>query len=51
MRISRVDDIEKLNQELLANGADIVEGPIAHIYYCVETTLRDCNGFQLVFSA
>jgi hypothetical protein len=44
-----VDDITALHAELLAAGVDIVEGPIRRIYDCVEITIKDCNGFQLVF--
>ena len=44
-----VDDINALLGELTANGVDIVEGPIKRIYDCVEITIKDCNGFQLVF--
>jgi hypothetical protein len=44
-----VNGIEALHRELLANGVEIVEGPIKRIYDCVEITVRDCNGFQLVF--
>ncbi len=41
--------IHDLHEELLNSGVDIVEGPIKRIYDCVEITIRDCNGFQLVF--
>jgi catechol 2,3-dioxygenase-like lactoylglutathione lyase family enzyme len=44
-----VSDIDALHQELLEGGAEIVEGPIARVYNSVEITIRDCNGFQLVF--
>lgn len=44
-----VDDINALHAELLAAGVEIVEGPTRRIYDCVEITMRDCNGFQLVF--
>ena len=44
-----VSDINALHRELLERGADIVEGPIKRIYNCVELTVRDCNGFKLVF--
>ena len=44
-----VNGIEALHRELLENGVEIVEGPIKRIYDCVEITVRDCNGFQLVF--
>lgn len=45
-----VDDVEALHQELIASGADIIEGPTMRIYNCVEMEVRDCNGFRLVFS-
>jgi catechol 2,3-dioxygenase-like lactoylglutathione lyase family enzyme len=44
-----VEGINELHTEFLANGVEIVEGPIKRIYDCVEITVRDCNGFQLVF--
>jgi catechol 2,3-dioxygenase-like lactoylglutathione lyase family enzyme len=44
-----VEGITELHAELLANGVEIVEGPIKRVYDCVEITIRDCNGFQLVF--
>lgn len=46
-----VDDIEAVRVELAANGVDIVEGPIKRVYNCVEITIKDCNGFQIVFGA
>jgi catechol 2,3-dioxygenase-like lactoylglutathione lyase family enzyme len=46
-----VDDIDKLHRELVGKGAEIVEGPIRRVYDCTELTVRDCNGFQLVFAA
>lgn len=44
-----VSDINSLHTEFLASGVDIVEGPIKRVYDCVEITIKDCNGFQLVF--
>lgn len=44
-----VSDIDALFAELTANGVEIVEGPIKRIYNCVEITIKDCNGFQIVF--
>lgn len=44
-----VDRINELYAELLANEVEIIEGPIKRIYDCVEITIRDCNGFRLVF--
>ena len=45
-----VDDIGKLFEELSARNVEIVEGPVKRIYDCVEVTIKDCNGFQLVFA-
>ncbi len=44
-----VSDINSVHAEFLAAGVEIVEGPIKRIYDCVEITIKDCNGFQLVF--
>ncbi len=44
-----VSDINALYRELVESGVEIVEGPIKRIYDCVEITIKDCNGFQLVF--
>ena len=44
-----VDDVNTLYKELVAAGADVIEGPIRRVYDCVEITVKDCNGFQLVF--
>ncbi len=44
-----VDGIAELYEELVANGIEIVEGPVKRVYDCVEITIRDCNGFQIVF--
>lgn len=44
-----VDDVHALYEELSAKGVEIVEGPIKRIYDCTEITIKDCNGFQLVF--
>lgn len=44
-----VEGIHDLHSELLENDVEIIEGPIKRIYDCVEITVRDCNGFQLVF--
>lgn len=44
-----VSGIEALHRELLENGVEIVEGPIKRVYDCVEITVRDCNGFTIVF--
>ncbi len=44
-----VDNISELQTELEANGIEIVDGPTKRLYNCIELTIRDCNGFQLVF--
>ena len=44
-----VDDVHKLYEEFKASGAEIIEGPVKRIYNCTEITVKDCNGFQLVF--
>lgn len=45
-----VDDVVALHKELVAAGADIIEGPVMRVYNCLEIEVRDCNGFKLVFS-
>ena len=45
-----VSDINELNHDLIENGVDIIEGPVRRIYDCVEITIKDCNGFQIVFA-
>lgn len=44
-----VSGIQSLYDELKARGVNIVAGPIRRPYDRVEITIRDCNGFQLVF--
>ena len=44
-----VDDVNALYDEFVLSGATIIEGPVRRIYDCVEITVKDCNGFQLVF--
>ena len=44
-----VNDVNALHEELTGRGANVVEGPVRRIYDCVEITVKDCNGFQLVF--
>jgi len=44
-----VDDVHALYDEFRSRGAEITEGPIKRIYNCTEITVKDCNGFQLVF--
>jgi len=45
-----VSDINALFEELSTNDVHILEGPVKRIYECTELTVRDCNGFQLVFA-
>jgi uncharacterized glyoxalase superfamily protein PhnB len=44
-----VSDIDRLFEELSSRNVEIVEGPIERIYGSREVTVKDCNGFQLVF--
>jgi hypothetical protein len=44
-----VDDIQGLFDELKAASADIVEGPVKRIYESTEVTIKDGNGFTIVF--
>jgi hypothetical protein len=44
-----VTDVNSLYQEFVEKGVEITEGPITRIYNCTEITVKDCNGFQLVF--
>jgi catechol 2,3-dioxygenase-like lactoylglutathione lyase family enzyme len=44
-----VDDVNALYDEFRPRDVEIVEGPVKRVYDCVEMTIRDCNGFQLVF--
>jgi catechol 2,3-dioxygenase-like lactoylglutathione lyase family enzyme len=44
-----VSDVQALYEEFVARGVQVVEGPIKRIYNCTEITVKDCNGFQLVF--
>ena len=44
-----VDDVHALYDEFTASGADIIEGPIRRAYNCVEITVKDRNGYLLVF--
>lgn len=44
-----VDDVQGLYDELSAAGADIIEGPVKRIYESTEITVRDLNGFILIF--
>jgi catechol 2,3-dioxygenase-like lactoylglutathione lyase family enzyme len=44
-----VSDINALFEEFSGRGVEILEGPIKRESECTEITVRDCNGFQLVF--
>lgn len=44
-----VSDVNALYEEYVGRGVEITEGPIKRIYNCTEITVKDCNGFQLVF--
>ena len=43
------NDLDAVHTELIANNVEIVEGPVKRVYGRTEITIRDCNGFQLVF--
>lgn len=45
-----ISDIDAMYDELNECGASIVEGPIKRIYGSTEIVVRDCNGYQLVFT-
>jgi|SRR5688572_9791022 len=44
-----VEDVRALYEEFVQQGVEITEGPIKRVYECTEITVKDCNGFQLVF--
>jgi predicted enzyme related to lactoylglutathione lyase len=44
-----IDDADALYAELKSRGAKILEGPIKRIYGCIEVTVEDHNGYQIVF--
>ena len=44
-----VSDIVKLHEELIARGANVVDGPVERVYGSIEIVIKDCNGFELVF--
>ncbi len=46
-----VSDINGLHKELVEKGANIIDGPVKRVYGNTEITIKDCNGFQLVFGA
>ncbi len=44
-----VTDVNALYEEFVERCVEIVEGPVKRVYNCTEITVKDCNGFQLVF--
>lgn len=44
-----ISDVISLHDELKLSGVNIVEGPIERPYGRIELTVRDDNGYQLVF--
>jgi len=44
-----VTDVNELYREFKERGDEITEGPVKRVYECTEITVKDCNGFQLVF--
>lgn len=44
-----ISDAHTLYAELKQRGAKILEGPIKRIYGCIEITVEDPNGYQIVF--
>ena len=44
-----VSDVRALEEELRSAGVEVLEGPIARPYNRTEITIKDCNGFQIVF--
>jgi len=44
-----VTDVNELYREFKERGVEITEGPVKRVYECTEITVKDCNGFQLVF--
>jgi hypothetical protein len=44
-----VTDVNALYREFVEKGVEVTEGPIKRVYNCTEITVKDCNGFQLVF--
>jgi hypothetical protein len=43
------NDLDALHTELVENNVEIAEGPVKRIYGSTEITVRDCNGFSIVF--
>ena len=44
-----ISDVISLNDELTLRGANIVEGPIERPYGRIELSVRDDDGYQIVF--
>jgi hypothetical protein len=44
-----ISDVIGLHEELKSRGANIVEGPIERPYDRIEITVRDGDGYQIVF--
>ena len=44
-----ISDVISLHEELISRGANVVEGPIERPYARIELTVRDEDGYQIVF--
>jgi hypothetical protein len=44
-----VTDVNALFEEFRSRDVEILEGPVRREYECTEITVKDCNGFKLVF--
>jgi catechol 2,3-dioxygenase-like lactoylglutathione lyase family enzyme len=44
-----VTDVNALYEEFHDKGVEVIDGPVKRIYDCTEITVKDCNGFRLVF--
>jgi catechol 2,3-dioxygenase-like lactoylglutathione lyase family enzyme len=44
-----VTDVNALFEEFRARDVEIIEGPVKREYECTEITVKDCNGFRIVF--
>ena len=44
-----VTDVNALFDEFRSRDVEIIEGPVKREYECTEITVKDCNGFKLVF--
>ncbi len=42
-------DLDALHEELIAKGANILEGPVKRVYDLREITVEDLNGYRLIF--